>query len=56
MKINEFKIQDDELYNDSDIDAVIKQEVSGNWEYHDIDQYIEYLKRMASGGTNESTP
>ena len=52
MKINEFKIEDDELYSEADIDSVIRQEVSGEWEYMTAS---EFLRRLHfSGPDNES--
>lgn len=52
MKINEFKISDDELYSDADIDAVIKQEISGQWEYMTATDFLQKLRSL--GDTDET--
>lgn len=46
MKINEFKISDDEMYDEADIDAVIRQEISGEWQYMTATEFLQKLRSM----------
>lgn len=48
MKINEFKIPDDEQYSEEDINAVINQAINGTWSGPmTIDEFREiYLTQL----------